>query len=61
MLVAVVPRPLDDLSCMTLVLFLGGIGEHAHIVVHVKVEQRAGLAARLVDDKIVEGVVLMVR
>lgn len=58
MFVAVVPRPLDDLAGVALVLFLCGVGEHADVVVHVKTEQRARLAARLVDDKVVERIVL---
>ena len=58
MLEPVVPRPLDDLARVALVLFLARVGQHAHVVVHVKVEERARLAARLIDDKVVECIVL---
>ena len=58
MLVSVVPAALDDLARVRLVLFDGGIGEHANIVVDIKVEQRARLSSRLVDDKVVEAVVM---
>jgi hypothetical protein len=60
MLVAVVPCPLNNLARVTLVLLLGRVREHAHVVVDVKVEEGARLAARLVDDEVVERVVLRV-
>lgn len=58
MFIAVVPCPLDDFPGVTLVLLLRRVRQHAHVVVDVKVEQWARLAARLVDDKVVERVVL---
>lgn len=58
MLVAVVPAALDDLTSVALVLLLGGIRKHTHVVVHVKVEQGARLAARLVDDEVVKRIML---
>lgn len=57
-LVSVVPGALDDLARVTLILFLCGICQHAHIVVDVKVEQRSRFPARLIDDKVVECIVL---
>jgi hypothetical protein len=36
------------------VLLNGGVADHAHVVVHVEAEQRAGLAARLGHNKVVE-------
>lgn len=60
MLEAVVPRALDNFSSVTFVLLPRRIRDQAHVVVDVKVEEWARLAARLVDDKVVERIVLRV-
>mmetsp|Transcript_12854 Transcript_12854/g.26049 ORF Transcript_12854/g.26049 Transcript_12854/m.26049 type:complete len:221 (-) Transcript_12854:55-717(-) len=39
---------------MRLVLFDTGVSLHPHVIVHIELEERAGLAARLVDDELVE-------
>jgi hypothetical protein len=52
----IIPRALHHLSRMTLVLFPRRIADEPDVIVHVEVEQGSRLAARLVDDKVVEGV-----
>jgi hypothetical protein len=49
---------LDDLAGVRLVLLDARVGRDAHVVVHRKVEQRAALAARLVEDQLVKGKVV---
>mmetsp|Transcript_28242 Transcript_28242/g.73243 ORF Transcript_28242/g.73243 Transcript_28242/m.73243 type:complete len:246 (+) Transcript_28242:178-915(+) len=46
--------PLDYLARVRLVLLLGGVVGDAHVVVDLKVEERAALAARFVHDELVE-------
>mmetsp|Transcript_37622 Transcript_37622/g.95093 ORF Transcript_37622/g.95093 Transcript_37622/m.95093 type:complete len:365 (-) Transcript_37622:53-1147(-) len=46
--------PLDYLARVRLVLLLGGVVGDANVVVDLKVEERAALAARFVHDELVE-------
>ena len=46
------------LARVRLVLFDARVARDAHVVVHAKVEERAALAARLVEDELVKGVVV---
>lgn len=59
MFIPIIPAALDDFTSVALVLLLRRVGEHAHIVVHVKVEQWARLSSCFVDDKVVKGVMLL--
>jgi hypothetical protein len=43
---------------MRFVLFLRSIGQQAHIIVHVEIEERPRLAAGFVDNEVVECIVL---
>ena len=61
MLIALVPTTLDDLSGVGLVLLDRCISQQPNVVMHVEIEERAGLAPGFVDDKVVEGVMLAVR
>ena len=58
MLIPLVVTPFHHLACVRLVFLYCRIREQPHVIMHVKVEQRARLPARLVDDEIIEGVVL---
>jgi hypothetical protein len=58
MFVSLIITSFNDFARVRLVLFLGRISKETHIVVYVKVEQRARLSARLVDNKVVESMVL---
>ena len=40
---------------MALVLLNGRVALHAYVLVHIKVEQRPALAARLLHNEIIEG------
>jgi hypothetical protein len=56
-----IPRviaPLHDFTGVRFILFLRGIGEQAYIVVNIEIKKRSRLAARFVDDKVVECMVL---
>lgn len=56
--ITIIPAPLDDLAGMRFVFLHCCIGQHPHVVMNVKVEERARLASRLIDDKVVEAVVM---
>lgn len=58
MFVTLVPTALDDLTCVRLVLLHRGVGEEAHIIMHIEVEKRARFASRFVDYEVVECVML---
>jgi len=58
MLRALVPAPLDDFAGVGLVFLDCSVSHHSNVVVDIKVEQRPGLAAGFVGDKVVEGVVV---
>lgn len=58
MLVPLVPTSLDHLTGVGLVLFNRCVGQKAHVVVDVKIEQWARLPAGLVHDEVVERVML---
>ena len=58
MLVPLVPTSLDDFAGMKLVFLNARVGQQTDVVVDIKVEQRAGLPASLIDNKVVESVVL---
>lgn len=50
----IIPRSLHYFPRVTLVLFPARIAQQADVVVHVKVEQGARLAAGFVDYKVVK-------
>lgn len=56
--VTLVVASFDDLPCMGFVLFNRGVGKQTDVIVNIKVEQRTGLPASLVDYEIIEGIVL---
>ena len=58
MLVPLVIAPFHNLARVRLILLYRRIREQPHVIVHVKIEQRPRLPARLVHDEIIEGVVL---
>ena len=57
-LVPLIPGPQTDLAGVRLVLLHRGVVHQPHVLVHVKLEERAALAPRLGDDEVVEGVVV---
>ena len=58
MFTPVVPSAFDDLAGVGFIFLDCGIGEHAHVVVYIKIEQGARLAAGLGDEERVECVML---
>lgn len=58
MFITLIPAPLDDLSGMRLILLDCRVGEQPHVVVHIKVKQRARLSSSLVHYEIIECVML---
>ena len=60
MLVTLVVTSLNNLPCVRFILLNGGVGEETDVVVYVKVEEGARLAASLVDNEVVESIVLKV-
>lgn len=58
MLIPVVPSSLDNLACVTFVLFDTRICKHANIVVYIKIEEWARFAPRFRNNKVVEGIML---
>ena len=61
MLIALIPTTLDDLSGVGFVLLDRCIGQQPNVVMYIEIEERAGLAPSFVNDKVVEGVMLVVR
>ena len=60
MLIPLVVTPFHHLACVRLVFLHCRIREQPHVIMHVKVEQRAGFATGFVQDEVVERVVLAI-
>jgi hypothetical protein len=59
MLVTLIVTPLYDFACMGLVLLFRGVSKKANIVMNIKVEERSRLSTSLVNDKVIEGMMLV--
>lgn len=58
MFIPLVVAPLHDFASMRFIFLFRSIGQKAHVIVYIEVEERARLSTGLVDDKIIKGVVL---